>query len=85
MKILCLNIYFLDEIANKKYPKTVDNKDPVNTPILTPSIYCKLLANAKFPTNKLIVKPIPVNTETPYKLNQLELLGASANLNFIET
>ena len=85
MNILCLNIYFLDEIANKKYPKTVDNKDPVNTPILTPSIYCKLLANAKFPTNKLIVKPIPVNTETPYKLNQFELLGASANLNFIET
>ena len=34
--------------------------------------------NAKFPTNKLIVKPIPVNTETPYKLNQLDLSGICA-------
>ena len=60
---------------NKKYPNTVDNKDPAKTPILTPSIYCVLSAKAKFPTNKLIVKPIPVNTETPYKLSQLELSG----------
>ena len=79
-----MSIYFLNEINNKIYPKTVDNKEPVNTPILTPSIYCKLSANAKFPTKRLIVKPIPVNTETPYKLNQLELLGASANLNLID-
>ena len=34
-----LNIYFFAEINNNKYPKTVDNNDPVNTPILTPSIY----------------------------------------------
>ena len=84
MNILCLNIYFLDEIANKKYPNTVDNKDPVNTPILTPSIYCIFSTNAKLPTNKLIVNPIPVKIETPYKLNQFELLGASANFNLIE-
>ena len=35
-------------------------------------------ANAKFPTNKLIVKPIPVKTDTPYKLIQLELSGICA-------
>ena len=35
--------------------------------------------------NKLIVKPIPVKIETPYKLSQLELFGASANFNLIET
>ena len=79
-----LNIYFLADIKSNMYPKTVDSKDPIKTPIFTPSIYCKLSANAKFPTNKLIVKPIPVKTETPYKLNQFELLGASANLNLIE-
>ncbi len=62
----------------------VDNNDPVSTPILTPSIYCVFSIKAKFPTNKLIVKPIPVKIETPYKLNQLELLGASANLNLID-
>ena len=37
-----------------------------------------LSANAKFPTNKLIVKPIPVSTDTPYKLNQPELSGICA-------
>ena len=35
-------------------------------------------AKAKFPTNKLIVKPIPVKTDTPYKLSQLELSGICA-------
>ena len=35
-------------------------------------------ANAKLPTNKLIVNPIPVKTDTPYKLNQLELSGICA-------
>ena len=85
MNILCLNIYFLVEIANKKYPNTVDNKDPVNTPILTPSIYCKLLANAKFPTNKLIVNPIPVRTETAYRDIQLELFGFCARFNLTDT
>ena len=33
---------------------------------------------AKFPTNKLIVKPIPVKIDTPYKLNQVELSGICA-------
>ena len=45
-------------------PTIVDNKDPVKTPIFTPSIYSILLTNAKFPTNKLIVKPIPVKIPT---------------------
>ena len=58
-----------------KYPNIVDNKDPAKTPILTPSIYSIFSTNAKLPTNKLIVKPIPVKIETPYKLNQLELSG----------
>ena len=48
-------------------------------------MYCVLSANAKFPTNKLIVNPIPVNTDTPYRLSQLELFGASANFNLIDT
>ena len=48
-------------------------------------MYCVLSANAKFPTNKLIVNPIPVNTDTPYKLSQFELFGASANFNLIDT
>ena len=85
MIIFLFNIYFLVEINKSKYPNTVDNKDPVKTPILTPSIYWVLSANAKFPTNKLIVNPIPVNTDTPYILSQFELLGASANFNLIDT
>ena len=40
--------------------------------------------NAKLPTNKLIVKPIPVNIDTPYILSQFDLFGGSANLNLIE-
>ena len=85
MIILYLDIYFFEEIISIKYPKTVDNNDPDNTPILTPSIYCVFSANAKFPTNKLIVNPIPVNIETPYILNQFDLFGGSANFNFIDT
>ncbi len=38
-------------------------------------------AKARFPTNKLIVKPTPVNIETPYKLNQLDLSGICATPN----
>lgn len=49
----------------KAYPNTVDNNDPVNTPILTPLIYCAFSTKARFPTNKLIVKPMPVKTPTP--------------------
>ena len=85
MIIFLFNIYFLDDINKITYPKTVDNKDPVKTPILTPSMYCVFSTKAKFPTNKLIVNPIPVKIETPYKLNQFALLGASANLSLIET
>ena len=85
MIIFLFNIYFFDDINKITYPKTVDNKDPVKTPILTPSIYCVFSTKAKLPTNKLIVKPIPVKIETPYKLSQLELFGASANFNLIET
>ena len=42
-----------------------------------------LLAKAKLPTNKLMVKPIPVKIPTAYKEIKLELLGISANLNLI--
>ena len=62
---MLFNIYFFDEINNNKYPNTVDNNDPVKTPILTPSIYCIFSMKAKFPTNKLIVNPIPVKIDTP--------------------
>ena len=31
-----------------------------------------------------MVKPIPVNTPTPYNVNQLELFGICANPNFID-
>ena len=85
MTIFLLNIYFLDDISKITYPKTVDNNDPVKTPILTPSIYWAFSTKAKFPTNKLIVNPIPVKIETPYKLNKFELFGASATLSLIET
>ena len=74
-------IYFLVAIERVKYPTIVDKRDPAKTPILTPSIYCVLSANAKLPTNKLIVKPIPVKIETPYKPNQFELSGIWATLN----
>ena len=58
--------YLLSGVSSiKKYPANVESKDPVKTPILTPSIYCILSANAKFQTNKHIVKPIPVKTPTP--------------------
>jgi hypothetical protein len=77
--------YFFDVNRNKKYPNTVDSKDPAKTPILTPSIYLTFSTKARFPTNKLIVNPIPVKIETPYKLNQFELLGGSANFNLIDT
>ena len=70
--------YFFKENSNIKYPNKVDNSDPAKTPIFTPSIYCIFSVNAKFPTNKLIVKPIPVNMDTPYKLNQLDLSGICA-------
>ena len=62
----------------------MDNNDPAKTPILTPSMYCVFSTKAKFPTNKLIVKPIPVNIPTPYKFSQFEFLGISAKPNFIE-
>ena len=42
-------------------------------------------ANAKLPTNKLIVKPIPVKIETPYRLNQLALSGICAAPNLTAT
>ena len=66
----CLFIFkifylFLVVSSNKLYPIKVDNKDPANTPILTPSMYSMFSAKAKFPTNKLIVKPIPVSIPTP--------------------
>ena len=56
--------HFLEKNNSKKYPNNVESKEPVSTPIFTPSMYSKLLAKARFPTNKLIVKPIPVNIET---------------------
>ena len=62
----------------------MDNNDPVKTPIFTPSIYCILSTKAKFPTNKLIVKPIPVKIPTPYKLNQFDLFGIWAIFVLIE-
>ena len=49
---------------NKKYPNIVERKDPTRTPIFTPSKYCVSSMKAKFPTNKLIVKPIPVKIDT---------------------
>ena len=67
------------------YPNSVDNKEPERTPILTPSKYTKFSAKAKFPMNRLIVNPIPVKMETPYKLIQLELFGIWASFNFIDT
>ena len=70
--------HFFDENNNIKYPNKVDKSDPAKTPILTPSIYSMFSTKAKFPTNKLIVKPIPVKTDTPYKLNQFELSGICA-------
>ena len=42
----------------------VESNEPANTPILTPSMYSILLAKAKFPTKRLIVKPIPVKIDT---------------------
>ena len=51
--------------SNKPYPIKVDNKDPANTPILTPSMYSIFSTKAKFPINKLIEKPIPASIPTP--------------------
>ena len=67
-------MYFLLVNNNKKYPNKADIKDPDKTPILTSPINSILLAKARFPTNKLIVKPMPVKMATPYKLNQLDLV-----------
>ena len=78
------NHFFVENI-NKKYPKSVDKSDPLRTPIFTPSKYIGEFANAKFPTNKLIVKPIPVKTETAYKDIQFELLGFCARFNLTDT
>ena len=44
-------------------------------------MYWVLSTNAKLPTNKLIVNPIPVRIDTPYKLSQLELSGIWATPN----
>ena len=73
--------YFFEAYNNIKYPNTVESKDPARTPIFTPSMYWIFSAKAKFPTNKLIVKPTPVNIETPYRLNQLDLSGICATPN----
>ena len=62
----------------------MDNSDPLKTPIFTPSIYCVFSTKAKFPTNKLIVKPIPVKMPTPYKFIQFELFGILAKPNLID-
>ena len=56
---------FFEVSSNKPYPIKVDNKDPVNTPILTLSMYSIFSTKAKFPINKLIVNPIPVRIPTP--------------------
>ena len=77
-------IYFLVAIERVKYPTIVDKRDPAKTPILTPSIYCTFSTKAKFPTNKLMVKPIPVKIDTPYILNHVELSGICAILSFTE-
>ena len=53
------------EINKSRNPKTVESNEPLKTPIFTPSIYLVLSIKAKLPTNKLIVKPIPVKIETP--------------------
>ena len=73
----------MENISNKKYPNIVDINDPDKTPIFTPSIYWLFSTKAKFPINRLMVKPIPVNTPTPYKLNQLDLFGICAIFNLI--
>ena len=65
IKIFFIKNYLLGVSNIKKYPNKVDNNDPVKTPILTPSIYSRFSTKAKFPTNKLMVKPIPVKTPTP--------------------
>ena len=75
---------FLVTNINRPYPTKVDNKEPLNTPIFTPSRYSLAFEKAKFPTNKLMVKPIPAKTPTPYNLIQFEFEGISANLNFID-
>ena len=43
-----------------------------------------LSAKAKFPTNKLIVNPMPVKIAIPYNLIQFEFEGISASFNFTE-
>ena len=43
-----------------------------------------LFAKAKFPTKRLIVKPIPVKIDTAYKVGHEDLLGMSANFNFTD-
>ena len=61
-----LKHYFLLVVINsKKYPANADNKDPHKTPILTPTICCVFSINAKFPTKRLIVNPMPVKIPTP--------------------
>ena len=60
-----ISIYLFGVSSIRKYPNKVDNNDPDKTPNFTPLIYCELSGKAKFPTNKLIVKPIPVNMPTP--------------------
>ena len=61
-----IQLYYLFGVSNiRKYPAKVDNSDPVKTPILTPSMYCIFSTKAKLPTNKLMVKPIPVKIPTP--------------------
>ena len=71
-------------MATLKYPTKADSKDPHKTPILTPSMCCVSSINAKFPTKRLIVNPMPVKIPTPYNLIQFEFEGISANFNFID-
>ena len=73
---------FLVLAINIPYPTSVDNKDPNKTPILTSSIKGEF-GNARLPTNKLIVNPIPVRTPTAYKFTQEQFFGLSAQPNLI--
>ena len=53
------------ELFDEGEVTTADKIDPTKTPILTSLKFSVLFTKAKFPTNRLIVNPIPVRTPTP--------------------
>ena len=66
-------------------PTRAESKDPTKTPTFTWLSNSGDVGKANSPINRLIVKPIPQSSETPYTCGQVASSGMSASLSFMAT